>query len=611
MTRSSDSLFLAGRSATSKTLHDSDEIVTDDVRRAIFRVRPIDKLRPRSYQETPKTTFFYLSNRYASSMRPAWSFPSLNAGINDQIKLSPDDERPFLDPIPRRNKRNSLPELESPLKDMDFASCLSHEDETTTEMRTKETDTLTDVLNDTSGKAPPKPIRRSFSGEINVDVSVKQPVYISVPDEIVDVVPKKPLPPSPLFTEEKQEVITFDLSKPTLAVKPVIAAKPSNVSSITINNKMAASRLPKVCQKPVLPTRSSSKNIVLKKLREEKRTNDKLNEAMVAPRVSLPSARVRPICKTHRSFTSYENTIFEEGEYQGKLQNTKTSLNRSEEDLSRTSRKHRFYAEVKSPSHSRSVNHTHERLFEHDPELLAYSHRRYHSEPHDGSYNNNTSNAVIEHLKNENATPIDKKLEPISPRHNARKMLSDSTQTRTPIRVPQESASIALEPTPITRNGSPVARNLKPAARKAISEPTQTTLSTQNGSAFPTSRSRDAVAVNRVINGEHSCDSEVSREDQSRNIPDNISITSRTSSMQSLSSINSARSTTSSKHEQMNLRRAVMNVYGQNEHDLTFKAGAILYELRPRNKVGLCFGLLDDSRQGWYPAEAVEVFYDV
>ena len=90
---------------------------------------------------------------------------------------------------------------------------------------------------------------------------------------------------------------------------------------------------------------------------------------------------------------------------------------------------------------------------------------------------------------------------------------------------------------------------------------------------------------------------------------------SRASSTLSLSSFSSsiassARSTTSSKHEQMNLRRATMNVYGEGNQDLSFKIGAILYELRPRNKIGMCFGLLEDSTQGWYPAESVEHFQE-
>lgn len=82
---------------------------------------------------------------------------------------------------------------------------------------------------------------------------------------------------------------------------------------------------------------------------------------------------------------------------------------------------------------------------------------------------------------------------------------------------------------------------------------------------------------------------------------------SRASSMLSLASVaSSARSTASSKHEQQNLRRAIMDVHGQGKNDLSFKTGAILYEIYPRNKKGLCYGILDDSQEGWYPAESVD-----
>uniref|UniRef100_A0A7M5URS8 SH3 domain-containing protein n=2 Tax=Clytia hemisphaerica TaxID=252671 RepID=A0A7M5URS8_9CNID len=85
---------------------------------------------------------------------------------------------------------------------------------------------------------------------------------------------------------------------------------------------------------------------------------------------------------------------------------------------------------------------------------------------------------------------------------------------------------------------------------------------------------------------------------------------SRVSSLQSLTSVGSSiRSTVSSKHEQQNLRRAIMNVHGQGAYDLSYKVGAIVYECRPKNKNGLCYGILDDSTEGWYPAESVEPFY--
>ena len=104
---------------------------------------------------------------------------------------------------------------------------------------------------------------------------------------------------------------------------------------------------------------------------------------------------------------------------------------------------------------------------------------------------------------------------------------------------------------------------------------------------------------------------EMTKKEYVENNTDILSQNSRTSSIQSLTSIaSSTRSSASSRLEQMNLRRAVVNVYGQGVNDLTFKVGSMLYELRPRNKDGLCFGLLEDSTQGWYPAEAVEPYYD-
>ena len=83
----------------------------------------------------------------------------------------------------------------------------------------------------------------------------------------------------------------------------------------------------------------------------------------------------------------------------------------------------------------------------------------------------------------------------------------------------------------------------------------------------------------------------------------------RSSSMQSLSSITSTRSNSSAKLEQMNVKRAIVNVVAQSEYDLSFSVGAILYELRPRNKEGLSFGILENSSQGWYPSDAVEPYY--
>ena len=89
-----------------------------------------------------------------------------------------------------------------------------------------------------------------------------------------------------------------------------------------------------------------------------------------------------------------------------------------------------------------------------------------------------------------------------------------------------------------------------------------------------------------------------------------LTLKSRTSSLQSLASVaSSVRSTGSSKHEQQNLRRAIMDVHGQGENDLSFKMDAIIYEVRPKNTKGLCYGILDDSTQGWYPHEAVEPIY--
>ena len=55
----------------------------------------------KSDNDTQCFRFLQLSNSYASQMK-SWSLPSLPG--SDQVKLSPDDERPYLEPIPRKRK---------------------------------------------------------------------------------------------------------------------------------------------------------------------------------------------------------------------------------------------------------------------------------------------------------------------------------------------------------------------------------------------------------------------------------------------------------------------------------------------------------------------------
>jgi len=460
---------LNNKTTAGQARRNSDGYFEDDetvVRRRYLPTGRIDRIRPRSFQETPKSSFLFLANKYAESMKPAWSLPALNIGAMDQVKLSPDDERPYLEPIPRKSKHAVI----QGLKDQ------------------------------ATGKT--QKVNRS----INEPVKSRSPLRKAVSEGYVS----KPLPPSPLSQR------SASVSNQAHRQKPKITA-----------------------EKPAITKRVAAKKLNTKRFIEEqlKRNNEKassgrnsIGDHMLPPRSSNPRLRAN-----HRHFASHESTIFEESEQlnspNSPNDDNKTLMTRSQEDLS-------IFNRIDKNSSS---------LLE-EPST-TYQHRRYHSDPYQGDI------CVLSHEKMNDMSPVSE--------HN--------------------TVDLRIE---LTGKNEVISTNRSLQKQSSDNHENEMNLHEEQNNEIKVDIIDKTIDNNRPISPH-----------------------SRTSSIQSLSSIGSSyRSTASSKHEQMNLRRAIVNVYGQGANDLSFKIGSIIYELRPRNKDGLCFGLLEDSTQGWYPAESVESF---
>lgn len=447
---------------------------TDMIKIREFGSKPVNRARPKSFQETPKNSFFYLANRYVN-MKPACSMPTL---VGDQVKLSPDDDRPFLDPIPRKAKSRSFRDDEPSLKNDVMSKRISSSlKDLSVVIDPQDRRPVLEPIPRKSKKCKGKeetygqPAKLTYENEKGYTVTKPESKYSieTLPSsqkathkttEDTELSPKKPLPPEPI-----QPDMSANTKKPNVAPKPALSS--NSILSQLLNARsgpapsVPVTRPPLISQKPIVPVRTTSKNFGAKKLIEEHRARQtNLSNNNSHSRVPLVGGRLR----AQRHFSSFES-INEEVE----------QANTPKDEC------------LKPP-------------MEHD-------HRRSRSEPHDRI------------LKTElNYVSSETEKEPVQ--------------------------------SPVT---SPV----------------------------------------RIMYDEKT---------------ESLTYNSRASSLQSLNSLASTRSTASTKHEQANLRRAIMNVRGQGQNDLSYDAGAILYELRPRNKQGLCFGILEDSTQGWFPAESVEAF---
>ena len=442
-----------------------DEVVPGE-----HNLKPVSRTRPKSFQETPKNSFFYLANRYVN-MKPAFSLPSL---VRDQVKLSPDDDRPYLDPIPRKAKSRSFRDDELSIKDEIMSKRISsslkdlslvHPQRPYLEPIPRKSRKAGNLSTGETFNQSTKPPYENEKG-YTVTRQDKQTYNVEVPNNFFpsdnkhSKTPTKPLPPEP-----GNEVDVENSNKPTITPKSL--PENSILSQLLGVNNGQTSRPPIVCPKPTVPVRTTSKNVGAKKLIEEHRARQSLAVSSTHTRTPLVGGRLR----AQRHFSSFES-INEE------VEQASTPKDES----------------LKLPT-------------EHD-------HRRSRSEPHERI------------LKNE---------------------------------------------------------------LNYYASSTEATHSTSSPSLSP---SLSPVHISYDEKTEH------------------FTYNSRASSLQSLNSVaSSSRSTVSStRRDQANLRRAIMNVHGQGENDLSFKVDAILFELRPRNKQGLCFGILEDSTQGWYPEESVEIF---
>ena len=248
----------------------------------------INRIRPKSFQapETPKTTsFFHLANRYAidPKIKPACSLPSL---VGDQVKLSPDDDRPFLDPIPRRTKSRSLIGNATPLGMFPERNCISLKDLTDADSNwLRQRHRIIGSYDDIS-KADCRHQKHHYQSPTASSSSIG-----SVSNDITS----KPLPPEP--GESKLE------ENRTMAPKPLLHSLGPNsmMSQLLASKNMHMTRPPLISQKPVVPPRSSSKNNVSKKLIEDQRSRQTPGLLSEHYRSAIPFGRLRP---HHTSFES-------------------------------------------------------------------------------------------------------------------------------------------------------------------------------------------------------------------------------------------------------------------------------------------------------------------
>ena len=59
------------------------------------------------------------------------------------------------------------------------------------------------------------------------------------------------------------------------------------------------------------------------------------------------------------------------------------------------------------------------------------------------------------------------------------------------------------------------------------------------------------------------------------------------------------------KKDKTKLRRVIKPYTSKSDQELSLIEGTVLFELRPVSSQGMCYGLLEDGNQGWYPADHV------
>lgn len=519
-------------------------------------LQPIGKDRPLSFQGAPR--FVQLANRYASNMKGALSLPSLNG---DQIKLSPDDDRPYLDPIPRKNKTSSVELLDSQIRSGDIT-----------------TDEYIELT------PPPLPPERSKSAGaedtagfnekvVSLILSNENGVY--TPTATVDdavVKRSKEAPPKPQreslkygfavrlasnggnsSSEEKTQCDSFEENSSEQVSLP--QNDDIHLATCSNNNDEKCD-----CGLPSNTTSTDLKN----------------NDDVFTKAASTTCIRYRN--SNARNFPSFES-INEEASSENAakkdvLANNNEKLSTPTTTTIRNSRK------VKnSPQITLSINdYDNSSNIETSPPLTlsnnyirsTFPNRKQTSVSGITSSTDDSSLPTVEPRTSGGSHSLPRKLEPRSPGGGPPPKLEPRCYTL-PLRLESRFSS--------------------------NSNTTNITLDASTSQPF---KNKHKLYFRKI----NSFGEEESEEDT-------VSRASSTLSLSSFNSSNASRSTTSSKHEQMNLRKAITNVDGEGsgkDFRLSFKSGAILYELRPRNKEGFCYGLLEDSTEGWYPAEAVEMF---
>jgi len=320
----------------------SEELAKTSFENVIRRKQSsINRIRPKSFQapETPKaTSFFYLANRYASldldpKIKPACSLPSL---VGDQVKLSPDDDRPFLDPIPRRNKSRSLIGQATPLGMFPERNCISLKDLTVADSswlrhRHRMFESTDDISKESHHQKHHYQSPTASSSSIG--------------SSALNDITSKPLPPEPGDSN-------LEDNRPKLAPKPLLHTLGPNsmMSQLLAGKNMHLTRPPLISQKPVVPPRSSSKNNVSKKLIEDQRSRQTPSLLSEHYRCAIPFGRLRH----HTSFES----INEESEQASTPKDEVAKLPGSDYD------------------HRRSRSEPHERILQSDRSRLTFPSRQ-------------------------------------------------------------------------------------------------------------------------------------------------------------------------------------------------------------------------------------------
>ena len=483
----------------------------------------LNRTRPKSFQapETTKTPFLCLANRYQTSIKPAFSLPSL---VGDQVKLSPDDDRPFLDPIPRRNKSRSL------IADDTTSMAMGHH-----LFPERNCSSMKDLsVAGTESNTPAWSAKR-FRGSIEdmsrnslCSNSTKSLSSTSLND-VNNTLKNKPLPPEPLATDNQP---THHLGSNSMMAQLLASKNMHHISG---------SRPPLTAQKPAAPPRTTSNKA--KKLIEDQRSRQSATSNVNNSSTVLLTDHYRSppfIYGRLRPHISFES-INEESE-----QSSTTPIDEG----------------AKLPGG----------IGDH------LDHRRSRSEPHDRillQYNNDQTSRSFT-LAGTTRKP------------------SESEDDNPPT---DEDLSDPENDNVVTETAASRTRKLN-----NVNEPDNN----ENVTAHCDDLSGPENNDDKTIRGDVRTDTSVILRGEEKGVR-TLTYDSRASSMQSLASVRSTTSS-SSKHEQQNLRRAIMNVHGQGPHDLTYEAGAVLYECRPKNKHGLCYGILDNSKEGWFPAESVESF---